>query len=106
MDSQHTSSDPDALFELLADPRRRRLLEVLEETGRGERAPLADLSERVAVAEGTTEGEARHGVAVALHHVHLPKLDEAGLVEYDPETRVVETTDRSAAAAGRLVTEE
>ena len=27
-----------------------------------------------------------------LHHVHLPKLDRAGFIEYDPERQVVEPT--------------
>ncbi|UPV99774.1 hypothetical protein M0R88_14795 [Halorussus gelatinilyticus] len=27
-----------------------------------------------------------------LHHVHLPKLSEAGLIHYDPERKVVEPT--------------
>lgn len=110
MDSQSTSSERDTLFELLADPRRRRLIETLDELGQGARVPLADLSERLAATEGSTAGEARHDVAIALHHVHLPMLDEAGLVDYDSETNVVETVDpaidRSAAAAARLGTEE
>lgn len=31
-------------------------------------------------------------LARALHHVHLPKLDDLGLVEYDPESRTVVCT--------------
>ena len=29
-------------------------------------------------------------VRTRLHHVHLPKLAEAGVVDYDPETNVVQ----------------
>ena len=31
-------------------------------------------------------------IQTGLHHVHLPKLAEAGLIEYDPERQVVEPT--------------
>ncbi|WP_436925840.1 DUF7344 domain-containing protein [Halosimplex amylolyticum] len=93
--SQSTPAERDALFAVLADPRRRRLLELLEHLEPGRRTTLSDLSERLAAAEESTEREQRQNVAVTLRHVHLPKLDDAGLVEYDPETNVVETVDRT-----------
>ena len=31
-------------------------------------------------------------IQTALHHVHLPKLAEAGLIQYDPERQLVEPT--------------
>ncbi|MFC7141316.1 hypothetical protein ACFQMA_15940 [Halosimplex aquaticum] len=94
-DSQRTPSERDALFAILADPRRRRLLDVLETRDPGARMALSELADRLAAAEGSTSGERRHDVAAALHHVHLPKLDDAGLVEYDPTERVVEATELS-----------
>jgi len=33
-------------------------------------------------------------IQTALHHVHLPKLDEAGFIEHDSERQLVEPTDR------------
>lgn len=35
----------------------------------------------------------RHQLAVRLHHVTLPKLDEAGVLEYDLEDRLIECQD-------------
>lgn len=31
-------------------------------------------------------------IQTGLHHVHLPKLGEAGFIQYDPEQQVVEPT--------------
>ena len=33
-------------------------------------------------------------IQTSLHHVHLPKLSEAGLIQYDSERQVVEPTAR------------
>lgn len=108
-DSQRTPSERDALFAILAEPRRRRLLDILDSPGSGRRTTLYDLSERLAADEGSATGEQRHDAAIALHHVHLPMLDDAGLVEYDPGAKVVETTDLSGSRstdADILVPEE
>lgn len=78
------------LLEALAHARRRSVCEVLATADR-EFLPLEELSERVASrrhdgADGPAEPRA---VRIELHHVHLPKLDEAGLLEYDHETNTV-----------------
>jgi hypothetical protein len=39
-------------------------------------------------------------VTISLHHHHLPLLDEAGVLDYDPETNRV-TTLRTALSAER-----
>lgn len=38
---------------------------------------------------GTDAGRHCHRVAVALHHNHLPKLDAAAVLDYDPRSRTV-----------------
>lgn len=38
----------------------------------------------------STDGDRREQVAVRLHHLTLPKLDDAGLVSYDPSRHEVE----------------
>lgn len=109
-DSQRTSSERDALFTVVTDPRRRRLIDILDSPDAGHRTTLYDLSGRLAAEEGSVGGEERHEAAIALHHVHLPRLDDAGLVAYDPETKTIEAVDLSSvrADAGREmpVTEE
>lgn len=69
--------------------RRRTVLAVLESrNGSRDRAELAgEVAAREA--EGEPSTEAVEEVAVRLHHVDLPKLDEAGLVEYDADDGTV-----------------
>lgn len=75
------------LGEVLAHPRRQRTLDALDALD-GDRIALDDLAEAVAAREfddGTV-----HRVANALHHVHLPKLAESGVLAYDTGDRTVE----------------
>lgn len=75
---------------MLAVERRRTTLEVLEDLT----APvdLEDLA--VAVAEREADGDrvdegTVEQVRISLHHAHLPKLADLGIIAYDPvETRV------------------
>jgi len=78
------------LLDALAHERRQRVCEVLAGADR-EFLPLDALSERVAARhESGADGAADpRTVRVELHHVHLPKLDEAGLIEYDHELNTV-----------------
>ena len=70
----------DAVLDVLADARRRRLLIALLE-----RDSLTVDDDGVPV--DVPGIEEREGLAVELAHAHLPKLDRAGLVERNPETR-------------------
>jgi hypothetical protein len=60
---------------------------------------VRDLAEQIAVTdqekciESLCE-EAIEEVEVALHHVHVPKLDQTGYVEYDERNRIVGPTER------------
>lgn len=86
---------------LLASARRKLTLEILDETT----APidLDELAARLFARETGADGDetAVERVAIALHHVHLPKLDSAGVLRYDPRSHLVEFTDRRANAADR-----
>lgn len=78
--------DDDELFGVLRNQRRRRLLHHLREAG-GE-ATLSDLARRVAAAEndkpvGAITGAERNRVYSSMRQVHLPALDDAGVVEFD-----------------------
>jgi two-component sensor histidine kinase len=74
--------------------RRRRILRLLR--SRGKALTVAELATRLAT-EGASPPESEDGaserVRVDLVHVHLPKLTDAGLVEWDRERRVVRATE-------------
>lgn len=80
----------------LSRPRRRYVLHRLSETETP--LALADVAEDIADWEAESSqtdcsDEAIGSVQVALHHVHLPMLAEADLVQYDVEQRTVELAD-------------
>lgn len=75
----------DTLYGLLSDRRRRTVLYQLDE--RENPVSLAELA-RVIVLEETgsnvdAPSEALRRVRISLHHVHLPKLSDAGAVAFD-----------------------
>ncbi|WP_254536245.1 DUF7344 domain-containing protein [Halomarina litorea] len=82
--------DADDVYRLLADEQRRALLAVLLE--RDGEMTLDDLRSRLA---DRVSDERNAGIR--LHHVHLPKLEDAGLLTYDPETHVVTPTETADA---------
>lgn len=99
-DGRPNAVDPDAVdaaFDALADERRRLALYYLR--GR-ESATLDELATVVsgwqqarAPGTGRVTPDDREGVRIALHHVHLPRLADAGFVSYDADAREV-TVDR------------
>lgn len=90
-----THLDLDGVLDLCQDQHRRIVLGVLA----AQQRPLTrnDLTKailkhnhHVPVTAGS--GETATGIETTLHHVHLPKLEAAGLVEYDIERHLVEPT--------------
>lgn len=69
---------------LLADERRREVLALLG----AEPGPLTRTQVAQAIATGA-DRQSAGDVSIALHHNHLPKLEDAGLVEYDSEAETV-----------------
>ena len=91
LDSQFAACDP-AVADGLSNARRRETLAVLRDAG----APLAladlaaDLVEREAgPAAGAPDYDAIQRWCVMLYHTHVPKLADAGLVEFDADRRIV-----------------
>ncbi|OAQ53897.1 hypothetical protein HTG_06410 [Natrinema mahii] len=83
------AAELDALFEALADERRRRALAVLAD--RHHPLTTATLARAVAAAEADAAGrevsqDRVDEVRAALVHVHLPLLHEATLIGYDDES--------------------
>lgn len=83
----------DLLFDVLSDPLRRRLLGVLAEQRR-EAFPLSIEAVAEAVLErgSASPGDAAEKyrrVVASLHHRHVPKLAEAGIVAYDRDEMAI-----------------
>jgi len=79
---------------LLATERRRTAFDVL--SNRTVPVGLEEVAAAVATREDDHANPTREHVdrvALTLHHVHLPKLCEVGVVRYDPASRRVEAVD-------------
>ncbi|WP_331236472.1 DUF7344 domain-containing protein [Natronorarus salvus] len=85
---------PDERYSLLASARRRLALDLLAETTAT--LDLEEFAAGIVAREGTipADSDAIERVAISLHHVHLPALADADVLEYDPERRLIEPTDR------------
>ena len=102
-----TSTGFDSLLDLCRHQHRRIVLGTLIEEGRSltlddltkavlrhnHQMPITEVSEDV-----LTE------IRLTLHHVHLPKLAAEGFVDYEPERKLVEPTDRLAQVEPTLST--
>lgn len=79
----------DAAFDLLADPTRRTVLQHLATQPR-DAVPLDDLVDGLHTRIESDEPDEPPGrLETRLVHVHLPYLDETGLIEYDRADRLV-----------------
>jgi hypothetical protein len=91
-------TSPDDVYEVLSNHRRRYALHYLKQNGRD--ADLGTLSERVAawendVAMEEVSSDQRKRVYTSLQRYHLPKMDEARLLEYDRREGTVELAPRA-----------
>lgn len=80
----------DDVCSLLANERRRNAIECLNSHSGS--LPVSDLADEVAAREADQlppPSDKRHSVYTSLAQVHLPKLDEFGVVEYDTDTQEV-----------------
>ncbi|UPV74021.1 hypothetical protein M0R89_15965 [Halorussus limi] len=88
-----TTPSFDELFDLLAESRRRYALYTLIGTEDG-LAEVDQLADEVAMWEGRTGDEPitdalRETIAEELREIHLPRLADADIVEYDERSDVV-----------------
>ena len=95
-----TAIDEREIHDILRNWRRRKVIEEL----RASVSPttLRDLSETLAEAESDQSPPPRNvrkSVYNSLHQTHLPKLDDAGVIEYDLERKTV-TLERQAREVG------
>lgn len=87
-----TELSKDELFRILSSSRRRYIIFFLHEEG--ESVSLNELATRIAAEENdrpveeVTDSE-RQRVYISLYQTHLPKLEEADIIEYDEDERMV-----------------
>lgn len=83
----------DAMFRILANQRRRTIIRILDHE---DRTTIADLAERLAmIEEGHTGSDARQRVYIALYQAHLPRMAEAGIIEYDQSSGMIEAHEEA-----------
>jgi hypothetical protein len=92
IDGELSESD---IFDILSNDRRRYALHYLLREGTEEGPTVRELSRYVAAWENETppervEAKQRRRVHIALHQTHLPRMDRADVVEYDPASDTVE----------------
>lgn len=88
------------VFDVLNHERRRYALASLFEENP---TTLDELAEQIAVIEndvsvGQLTDQQRKRVYTSLRQFHLPKLEDAGLVEYDPDDRDIRLTESAKTA--------
>ncbi len=88
----------DIIFELLKNRRRRQVLTYLLEAE--ETVTLGELAEQIAAWENDTDinalnSDQRKRVYVALYQTHLPKMDDAGIVDYDQDRGLIDLADNA-----------
>ncbi|MGQ4555640.1 DUF7344 domain-containing protein [Halobellus sp. GM3] len=79
------------IHDLLRNDRRRQTIKCLQEQGR--EVMLRDLAEEIAAretGESPPPRNIRDSVYISLHQNHLPKLDDAGVVDYDRDRKTIE----------------
>ncbi|AGB16229.1 hypothetical protein Halru_1622 [Halovivax ruber XH-70] len=99
--TEDTSADglsKDVIFELLKNRRRREVLTYLLDCD--ETVTLSELAEQIAAWENDTtvnqlNSDQRKRVYVALYQTHLPKMDDAGIIEYDQDRGLIELSDNA-----------
>jgi hypothetical protein len=88
-----TGIPTDAAFEVLGHTHRRVLLEIL--AGRSPPQRTGVLARELTAQIGGWKGSPEvRDAQLAVHHIHLPKLDDADLIRYDAESRTVVAVDR------------
>lgn len=89
----------DTVLDLCGNQYRRIVLAVLMDeqrsvTLRDLTTKIFELDHQAAVADACAEVLTE--IRAVLHHVHIPKLESVGVVEYDPDRRVVAPTEQFA----------
>lgn len=92
-----TEISVETLFDVLSSPYRRYVLSFLSDATTP--TTMGDLAYHVAAWEADTsiteiDDEDATEAEILLYHVHLPKMESIGLVDYDAESGVIEPGER------------
>lgn len=88
--AKQPSPPPNTVFRLLLDERRRQLLRILRQSVGV--YTLTDLVDHLELLEDTEASGSE--IECSLVHVHLPVLEEAGIVQYDTAMGTVKPTEK------------
>ncbi|MFB6224146.1 MAG: hypothetical protein ABEH86_10810 [Haloarcula sp.] len=107
VDEEFTRDD---LFHVLQCRRRRLVLKYLYEYPGDKPANMSDIAEHIAALEHDTTVDAlrskeRQRVYIALYQSHLPKMDDAGVINYNQDRGLVEATELTKSFDGYLIEE-
>ncbi|ODR80883.1 hypothetical protein BG842_02480 [Haladaptatus sp. W1] len=80
-DRSTTTGQLTLLYKLLADHRRRVLLQYLRDTEAP--MPISALVTELTQRDEHVSPDENRDTEIAMHHIHLPKLADAGVIEYD-----------------------
>lgn len=101
--SEHVTLADDELYRALASTQRRRLLHLLLVSDAGAMSVdklVTLLSGWTATDSGAAVSPDEHArTRIALTHVHLPRLEKLGLIEYDPDGGTVDVATVDPAVA-------
>lgn len=94
-DERNTISQNRA-FDILSNARRRFILSYLSQTeGPVELRELADEVARWETGSESLSRKERKRVYVSLYQTHIPRLKDAGVIDYDPDSGLVQLVDRA-----------
>lgn len=98
---------PDTIHDLLSSARRRRLISYLLER-QDETVALDDVIDWLTREEHPDPGPIAHRerVAIDIHHVHIPKLANAGVIQHDPVAETIRYEGPEALATLLAATNE
>lgn len=89
----------DRVFDMLANPRRRYVVDIVGDLDRNESTTVGALATGLAYVENDefdhpreVVGQARKRCYVSLYQTHLPTMDSAGALDYDRRGKTVSPT--------------
>ncbi len=99
----------DVVFDLLSSPRRRFVLYYLNQID--DTVTIGELADEVAAWENEVEVEElssqqRKRVYVSLYQTHVPKMDDAGIIDYDSDAGTVSLAEQAGDVSAYLTRDE